>query len=156
MPIIDRTEIYSENIKTIYVKLVTIKSVNNDVELYLNDSGEVITFKGKEYMPVAFKMNEPNKSSIEEGNATLSIIGVTNDYIEMIQTAKGEIIITSSVVALGDLSDYVLNPVEYTVESISIKSADASINVSIKTGGALNFFISSKTYGISNFPALNG
>lgn len=153
----DRKDLYSENITKIYANLVDIETEDGTV-LHFNDSGAEIVFNGVTYMPVAFEVTEPNKDSLEETTGSFSIVGVTQDYIRMIQETEGTIYVYISLVRTDQLAEgqYIIAPTEYIVDNVTISSSKASVTVDLRLGGSLGFYVSVKRYSVTEFPGLSG
>jgi len=159
-----REDLYSQEISGVYVTLVTV--VCGDRRFYLNDGGVIFSFQGHTYVPVAFTVTEPS-STEEDANGTLSIAGVPQEYLELVQEANprtdaititvgaGKLIYNGNVPSIeGD--QYVIEPLEYGVNNAAINSASAALSLNMHTGGILGYYASTKQYSPSNFPALYG
>lgn len=167
MPItnnLDRADLYAQEISGVYVTLVSIQCGSS--VFYLNDGGVAFTFKGHEYIPAAFNVSEP-ASTDEEGNGTFTIAGVPQEYIELVQNANPRTDVISVSVGAGKLvytggtptiegNDYIVSPLDYDVDNVSINSATATLALNMHTGGIFGFYVSSKRFNTGTFPALYG
>lgn len=124
---------------------------------YFNSSSEFITFQSKQYLPAAFSMTEPDRTSVNEETGSLTVVGVPTEYMEMIQEDSPKIYMECSLVKYDELSSglYILDPVNYEVKSVTMSSANASVSIALKGGGLLGYYVSKDVYGTTNFPGLN-
>ena len=160
----DRADLYSQNISGVYITLVSVSCGNT--KFYLNDGGVEFTFQGHVYTPAAFTVSEP-ASTEEEGNGSFTIAGVPQEYIELVQEADPREDVISVTVGAGKLiytnntpsiegDQYLLEPLDYDVDSVVINSASAALTLNMHTGGIFGFYASSKQFSPSTFPALYG
>lgn len=160
----DRADLYAQELEYIYITMVSVSCGNT--KFYLNDGGVEFTFKGHVYTPANFTVNEP-ASTEEEGNGSFTIAGVPQEYIEMVQEADPSEDAISVSVGVGKLvytggtpsiegDQYLLDPLDYDVDSVVINSASAALTLNMHTGGIFGFYASSKQFSSSTFPALYG
>lgn len=162
----DRKDLYSQEMSNVYVTLVTVQC--GDSYFHLNDGGVEFTFKGHAYIPASFTVNEP-ASNDTEGNGALTIAGVPQEYLELVQNADpindrivitvgaGKLVFTGSpAVPSIEGNEYLLEPLEYDVDSATVNSATAALSLNMHTGGIFGFYASSKQYGTGTFPGLYG
>lgn len=164
MPI--NRDYWNETIHTVYTDVIEIYEADEDQNpidpvngiIRLNSSGNILTIAGKQYMPATFTFNEPDRNSINDETGSLTIGGVTSEYIEMINAVDQE----HSIVVRVGLANYetgalVLSMLNYVASNISVNSATATLQVTFKSGNMLlSYYISKMRYVNTEFPCLFG
>lgn len=149
-------------------KIIRLNNSGNELKMYATGYGDVT------YMPAAFSFSEPDRNSINDETGTLTIAGVTNNYIEMINDADTEHLV---VVRIGLVdyqraiesisrhsadSDYsedywIYTMTDYVANNVSVSSANAQVQINFRSGAMqLQFYISKHRYGNTEFPCLFG
>ena len=179
---------WNENVHTVYTDVIEIFEgddnhnpvVHQDEEghnlpvkyIRLNNSGNNLNMyvDGEEHLftPAVFEFNEPDRNSINDETGTLSIGGVTSEYVENLEEVFNEskIIVRIGLVMydkakaspVTHLEDYwICKMLDYEASSISINSANAQIQIGFKSGSMqLSFFASKKRYSNTEFPCIFG
>lgn len=130
----------------------------------LNSSGNRIYFGHELYIPATFELVEPDRTSVNEESGSLNIVGVTNEYVQMIQYASKKILMRCSLIRYDEVGQtdeqgnplYIIDPIDYEVSAITIDSKNAALSVSLKGGGILGFYASKDTFSVITFPGLCG
>lgn len=181
---------WNENIHTVYTDVIEIFEgdddhnpvVHQDEEghdlpvryIRLNDSGNVLRLwdpdesAAHEYIPATFEFSEPDRNSINDETGTLTIGGVTREYVECLEEVFNEskIIVRIGLVVydkakvseLPPHADYwIYKMIDYEASNISIDSANAQLQISFKSGSMqLAYYASKRRYSNSEFPCIFG
>lgn len=156
---------WDETITTVYTDVIEIfeadsqrQPIDPEKIIRLNNSGKVIVVDSKEYNPASFNFSEPDRSSLDDETGSLTIGGVTYDYIEMLNNADQEHLIVIRI-GLVDCSaeTWVLPKVDYVANDLAVNSVEATIQINFRSGSKqLAFNISKLRYGNMEFPCLFG
>lgn len=124
--------------------------------VYLNSSHNFL-FNDRYYSLAAFSVTEPDRTSVNEESGTLTIAGVTSDYVQMLQNVEGKLMLSCALIKYDEIEDgfYILEPIEYEISNITLDSAQAAMSITLKGGGLLNYYASKDDFGTANFPGLH-
>ena len=156
---------WDETITTVYTDAIELFEADEDRQpvdlnkiIRLNNSGKTLVIDGNEYFPATFNFSEPDRSSLEDETGSLTIGGVTYDYIEMMNNADQEHLIVIRI-GLVDAStgNWILPKVDYVANDLAVNSVEATIQINFRSGSKqLAFNISKLRYGNMEFPCLFG